>query len=177
MPLPLQPYRLAREVISGYHIAQINVGRFLYLWADGRNADFMNALDPVNAQADAAPVFVWRLMGDGNDATDLVPDEADPQLFVNMPVWTDVEALAAFVYRNFDHLVFMHRRKEWFEKIEVLQALWWVPIDHIPTVTEGLEWVALLRTEGAMSDAFTFRQTFAAPDGPPAAAPQLDECA
>ena len=162
--------------MSGYHLAQINVGRFLYERADPANSDFMTALDPVNAQADTAPGFVWRLVGDGNDATDLVPDESDPQLLVNMSVWTGVEALGAFVYRNADHLAFMRRRKEWFEKIEVFQALWWVPAGHIPSVAEGMDRVALLRANGPCADAFTFRETFAAPDGTPAV-PQLDECA
>lgn len=162
--------------MSGYHIAQINVGRFIYSRDDPANADFMNALDPVNAQADTAPGFVWRLVGDGNDATDLVPDASDPQLLVNMSVWSGVEALAAFVYRNSDHLAFMRRRKEWFEKIEVFQALWWVPVGHVPTVAEGMERVAMLRAEGPSPEAFTFRQTYAAPDGTPAT-PQLDECA
>ena len=162
--------------MSGYRLAQINVGRFLHLRDDPANADFMNALDPVNAQADTAPGFVWRLVGDGNDATDLVPDESDPQLLVNMSVWTDVQALADYVYRNSDHLVFMRRRKEWFEKIEIFMALWWVPAGHIPSVTEGMERVALLRANGPSADAFTFRETFAAPDGTPAIR-QLDECA
>jgi hypothetical protein len=162
--------------MSGYHLAQINVGRFIHLRDDPANADFMNALVPVNAQADAAPGFVWRLVGDGNDATDLVPDAADPQLLVNMSVWTDVEALAAFVYRNSDHLAFMRRRKEWFEKIEVFQALWWVPVGHIPTVAEGMERIVMLKQQGPTADAFTFRNTFAAPDGTPAH-PVLDECA
>lgn len=162
--------------MSGYHLAQINIGRFLYERGDMANADFMNALDPVNAQADVAPGFVWRLVGDGNDATDLVPDEGDPQLLVNMSVWRDVDSLGAFVYRNSDHLAFMRRRKEWFEKIEIYQALWWVPAGHIPSVAEGMERVALLRTQGPSAEAFTFSQPFAAPDGM-AAVPVLDECA
>ena len=162
--------------MSSYHLAQINVGRFLYNRDHPLNADFMNALDPVNAQADDASGFIWRLVGDGNDATDLVPDDSDPQLLVNMSVWRDVDTLGAFVYRNADHLAFMRRRKEWFEKIEIFQALWWVPAGHIPTVAEGMERVALLRERGPGADAFTFRQTFAAPDGTPAV-PILDECA
>jgi hypothetical protein len=162
--------------MSGYHLAQINVGRFLYARDDRANADFMAALDPVNAQADDAPGFVWRLVGDGNDATDLVPDASDPQLLVNMSVWRDVDTLGAFVYRNADHLAFMRRRKEWFEKIEIFMALWWVPAGHIPTVAEGMERVAILRAQGPRAEAFTFRKTFAAPDGTPAA-PLLDECA
>jgi Domain of unknown function (DUF3291) len=162
--------------MSGYHIAQINIGRFIHDRKDPANADFMNALDPVNAQADTARGFIWRLVGDGNDATDLVPDESDPQLLVNMSVWEDVETLGAFVYRNTDHLTFMRRRKEWFEKIEIFQALWWVLAGHIPSVTEGMERVAMLRANGPTNDAFTFRQTFPAPDGKPAS-PVLDECA
>lgn len=162
--------------MSGYHIAQINIARFVLPQDDAANADFMAGLDPVNAQAEAAPGFVWRLTGEGNDATDLMPDENDPQLIVNMSVWTDVEALAAFVYRNSDHLAFMRRRKEWFGKIEAFQALWWVPVGHIPRVAEGMERIALLQAKGPTAEAFTFRQTFAAPDGTPAI-PQLDECA
>jgi heme-degrading monooxygenase HmoA len=162
--------------MNGYHLAQINVGRFIHERGHPANADFMNGLDPVNAHADAAPGFIWRLIGDGNDATDLVPDESDPQLLVNMSVWRDVDALAAFVYRQSDHLAFMRRRKEWFEKIEVFQALWWVPAGHIPSVAEGMERLAILRANGPTAQAFTFRQPFAAPDGMPAH-PVLDECA
>ena len=41
--------------MNAYQLAQINVGRFRYLREDAANADFMAALDPVNAQADDAP--------------------------------------------------------------------------------------------------------------------------
>ena len=162
--------------MNAYQLAQINIGRFIHLRDDPANAGFMAALDPVNAQADTAPGFVWRLVGDGNDATDLVPDESDPQLLLNMSVWRDVDALASFVYRNSDHLAFMRRRKEWFEKIEIFQALWWVPAGHIPSVAEGMAKVAHLAEYGPTAKAFTFREPFAAPDGMPAM-PVLDECA
>ncbi|MGL5838841.1 MAG: DUF3291 domain-containing protein [Sphingorhabdus sp.] len=162
--------------MGDYHLAQINVGRFLNPREDEANAEFMAALDPVNAQADLAPGFVWRLIGDGNDATALVPDESDPNLLVNMSLWTDVEALAGFVYRNPDHLAVMRRRKLWFDKIEIFMALWWMPIGYIPSIEEGMQRLKLLRAQGPSPEAFTFHQTFAAPDGTPAV-PQLDECA
>ena len=162
--------------MTGYHLAQINVGRFIHLRDDPANADFMNALDSVNAIADATPGFVWRLVGDGNDATDLVPDASDPQLLVNMSVWTDLSALAGYVYRQPDHLAYMRRRKEWFEKIDVFMALWWVPVGHIPSVAQGMERLAELRANGPTAEAFTFRTAFDAPDGTPAV-PVLDECA
>ena len=149
--------------MNAYQLAQINVGRFIHLRDAPANAEFMAALDPVNAQADAAPGFIWRLVGDGNDATDLVPDESDPQLLLNMSVWRDVDALASFVYRNSDHLAFMRRRKEWFEKIEIFQALWWVPAGHIPMVEEGMAKIAALSANGPTESAFTFREPVAAP--------------
>jgi hypothetical protein len=162
--------------MANYHLAQINVARFTLPKDHPDNAGFMAALDPVNAQADFAPGFVWRLVGEGNDAIsiDAVPD--DPRLAVNMSVWTDLDSLAEFVYRQPDHLAFMRRRREWLEKMDIYMALWWVPAGHVPSVADGLAKVALLAEQGPNPEAFTFRQPFAAPDGTPAH-PQLDECA
>lgn len=162
--------------MSRYHIAQINIARFVKSKDHPDNAGFMNALDHVNAQADAAAGFVWRLVGEGNDAIsiDAIPD--DPRLAVNMSVWTDIEALAAFVYRNPDHLAIMRRRREWLEPMEIYQALWWVPAGHIPSVEEGMRAIEMLRSNGPTQHAFTFKRSFAAPDGTPAR-PVLDECA
>ncbi len=162
--------------MSGYHLAQINIARFVLPKDHPDNAGFMNALDPVNALADSSPGFVWRLTGEGNDAVniDAVPD--DPRLAVNMSVWADVEALGAYVYRNPEHLAIMRRRREWLEHMAVYQALWWVPVGHIPTVAEGLAKVTHIAEHGPTDEAFTFKQTFPAPDGTPAV-PQLDECA
>lgn len=150
--------------VSRWQLAQINVGRFIQPKDHPANADFMAALDGVNAEADRAPGFVWRLIGDGNDATDLVADASDPRLIVNMSVWTDLEALTAFVYRQPDHLGVMRRRREWFEKIDVFMALWWVPTGHQPNIAEGMARLAMLAARGPGPEAFTFRQPFPAPD-------------
>lgn len=161
--------------MSGFHIVQINIARFVKPKDHPDNAGFMDALDDVNALAEAAPGFVWRLVGDGNDAisVEVVPD--DPRLAVNMSLWTDVEALAAFVYRNPEHLAIMRRRREWLEHMAVYQALWWVPVGHIPTVAEGMAKVEHIAKHGPTAEAFTFKESFAAPDGTPAR-PILDEC-
>jgi Domain of unknown function (DUF3291) len=45
------------------HLAQINIGRLIAPVDDPRIAGFVSQLDPVNAIADAAPGFVWRLQG------------------------------------------------------------------------------------------------------------------
>ncbi|MEY3703821.1 MAG: hypothetical protein RLZZ561_1441 [Pseudomonadota bacterium] len=147
----------------GWHLAQINVARFRRPQADPANADFMNALDHVNAMADASPGFVWRLVGDGGDATDLVPDAGDPNLIVNMSVWTDLEALSDFVYRQPDHLAVMRRRRDWFDKMDAFMALWWVPAGHRPSILEGMTKIALLAERGPSAEAFTFHDPFPAP--------------
>jgi Domain of unknown function (DUF3291) len=162
--------------MSGFQLAQINIARFRAPVDHPNNANFMNALDAVNAFAEASDGFIWRLVGDGNNATDVEVDPDDSQLIVNMSVWRDVDALGAFVYRQPDHLGVMRRRKEWFDTIATYQVLWWVPIGHRPSVAEGLEKLALLAKMGPSADAFTFRVPFAAPDGMPAH-PILDECA
>jgi heme-degrading monooxygenase HmoA len=156
-------------------LAQVNVARFRAPVDDPVNAGFMNALDHVNALAEAAPGFIWRLKGEGNNATDLRPYD-DPHMAINMSVWEDVGSLAAFVYRNLDHRAVMRRRREWFEEMKVYMALWWVPAGTLPTVEEAKERLALLERLGPTPAAFTFRQPFPAPGGE-AVRPELDECA
>ena len=162
--------------MTGYHLAQINIGRLRAPVDDPMIADFKNALDVVNAIADAAPGFVWRLVGEGNNATDLRPDASDPMIALNMSVWTDPQALGAYVYRS-DHVAFMRRRAEWFEKLELYMALWWVPKGHVPTVEEGMGKIETLRRLGPTAAAFTFRDPFPAPDAAEPPPPVLDECA
>lgn len=161
--------------MAGYELAQINIARFRLPADHVANRDFMDALDHVNAIAEASDGFVWRLVGDGNDATDVAVTD-DPNVIANMSVWRDLDALAAFVYRQPDHLAIMKRRKEWFDHIGLYQVLWWLPAGHRPTVAEGMARLATLEAEGPGAEAFTFKRPFAAPDGTPAS-PVQDECA
>lgn len=158
-----------------WHLAQVNIARFRKPADDPANADFMAALDHVNALAEASPGFVWRLTGEGNNAVDLQPFD-DPNIAINMSVWESVDALAAFVYRNMDHRGVMRRRREWFEEMPVYMALWWVPAGARPTIAEAKARLALLEARGPSKEAFTFRRPFPAPSGD-AVAPVLDECA
>ncbi|WP_394763843.1 DUF3291 domain-containing protein [Phenylobacterium sp.] len=162
--------------MSGFHLAEINIGRLRAAVDDPLIADFVANLDRINALADGAPGFIWRLVGEGDNATDIQPDAGDPLMALNMSVWTDPQALGAFVYRS-DHIAIMRRRAEWFEKIELYMALWWVPIGHRPNVEEGWGKVQTLRRLGPTSEAFTFRHPFPAPDAEHAPPPVLDECA
>ena len=162
--------------MSQFHLAEINIGRLRAPVDDPLIADFVANLDAINALADGSPGFVWRLVGEGGNATDIQPDADDPLMALNMSLWTDPQALGAFVYRS-DHIAIMRRRAEWFEKIELYVALWWVPVGHRPSVEEGWGKVQTLRRLGPTADAFTFRHTFPAPDANEAPPPVLDECA
>jgi len=149
--------------VTGYHLAQLNIGRARGPVDSAVMAGFMALIEPVNALADAAPGFVWRLEdGDGPGATALRPCGRD--IMVNMSVWATFEALQDFVYRNGPHLDAMRRRREWFQKMaEQHLVLWWVPAGHLPGVEEALHRLDLLRSNGPGPLAFTFREPYGSP--------------
>ncbi|GAA3251169.1 DUF3291 domain-containing protein [Streptomyces lavendulae] len=137
------------------HLAQLNVATLRHPLDDPRIAPFVELIDPVNASADGAPGFVWRLTEDGEaDATGLRP--AGEDVIVTLSVWETREALWEFVYRS-GHLEAMRRRRDWFERhVEAHLVLWWVPAGHLPTIGEALERLADLRADGPSPHAFTF---------------------
>jgi hypothetical protein len=153
---------------AGWHLAQVNIGRLVAPEGDPRVQPFFDALDRVNALAEASPGFVWRLTGEGNNATDLRPTP-DPLLAVNMSVWTDADTLFAFVYRS-AHTPVMARRRDYFERFDgAFQALWWIPAGEIPTLSDAFSRLWMLDRYGPTSHAFTFKARFPAPglDGAP----------
>ena len=80
-----------------YHLAQINIARLIAPLDDPKLADFVAQLDPVNAGADHAPGFVWRLQSSSGNATDIAYSD-DPFVIVNMSVWESIEALHDYAY-------------------------------------------------------------------------------
>jgi hypothetical protein len=145
-----------------FHLAQINVARMLYPIEHPGMAAFVQALDPINALADAAPGFVWRLQDESGNATALNPFD-DPMLIVNMSVWASIEALFAFVYQT-GHTAIMRRRRAWFEKpTEAHMALWWIPAGTLPSAQDGKARLLHLRAHGPGAFAFSFKQRFAPP--------------
>jgi hypothetical protein len=146
-----------------YHLAQVNIAIPKEPLESELLRDFMEQLDPVNAAADAAPGFVWRLQTDDGDAT-AVRGFGDDRLIIKMSVWESVEALRAFAYEDQQHLPVLRRRREWFEHLgEAYMVLWWVEAGHIPTVAEAEERLTLLRAAGPSPDAFTFKNAFQPP--------------
>ena len=137
------------------HVAQVNTARLLAPLDSPALRDFVAGLEPINALADRSAGFVWRLQTEGGDATAIRPYD-DDRIMVNLSVWRSLPALWDFVYAS-RHLDVMRRRREWFERIEVYMALWWVPAGTLPSVEEAKERLERLRRDGPGPEAFTFR--------------------
>jgi heme-degrading monooxygenase HmoA len=147
-----------------YYLAQMNIGRLRAPVDSPEVAEFVALLDPINALADTAPGFVWRLQTEDGNAT-AVRILDDDTLIVNMSVWESLDALAAFVYES-HHRDVMRRRREWFNRMaESYLVLWWVEAGHIPAVAEAEERLLHLRRHGPTARAFTFKALYPAPDG------------
>ncbi|ADB37657.1 DUF3291 domain-containing protein [Spirosoma linguale] len=145
-------------------LAQLNISRML---APDINhpimADFVAQLDTINKLAEQSDGFIWRLTGEGNDATSLRPFD-DERIIVNMSVWASLEQLQTFVFKS-AHTPVMKDRRKWFEKPDqMMTVLWWIPTGHIPTVNEAKERLQLLNSNGPGPLAFTFRDVWPAPN-------------
>lgn len=135
------------------HLAELNVAKPLYPLDDARMAGFMDNLDRINALAERSPGFVWRMTGDGNDATDLRYGD-DPDTIYNLSVWESAEALEHFVW-NTVHAKIYNRKAEWFPQApEAHFVMWPVPPGHEPDLDEALARLADLRAHGSSPDAF-----------------------
>ena len=156
--------------MPAWHLAQLNIARLRAPLDSPLLADFVAALEPINALADGAPGFVWRFETDEGDATALRPYD-DDRILVNFSVWESPEALHDFVYRT-AHAAVMGRRNEWFSRMtDPFLVLWWVPAGHRPTIAEAIERLERLRARGPSPEAFTFRRLFPPPDGDVRATP------
>ena len=126
------------------HLAQINLAR----------------LEAVNVLTDESPGFVWRLQGEGGDATFFRPFRDD--MLVNMSVWESVRDLWPYAYESAQAKALV-RRKEWLEMPTAAHmALWRVPAGAAPTVAEGKPRIEHLRRHGPGPHAFTFKARFPA---------------
>lgn len=145
-----------------FHLAQLNIARARGTRHDPVMAGFYDNLDRINSLGEASPGFVWRLQDEAGDATSIQAFD-DPAMLVNLTVWEDVETLRAFAYHT-DHLEFVQRRHEWFERpAGPWMVLWWIPAGTIPTLEEAKERLAMLEREGPSPQAFTFGKSYPPP--------------
>lgn len=147
-----------------WELAQVNIALAREPLDAPLLAQFMAALAPVNARADRSPGFAWRMQTEDGDATAVRGFGDDPLLIINLTVWASLPALRDFVYGDREHLAVMRRRREWFERLEMHAALWWVPAGHHPSVSEAEERLKHLRVHGPSPRAFTFRHHYDRPD-------------
>ncbi len=158
-----------------FDLAQLNIGRLRAPTDSPIVAEFMEALDPINALADSSAGFVWRFQTAEGNATAERPFDDDTVL-VNFSTWESIDALADYVYRT-AHTEYLRRRREWFDRFDgAMVVLWWVPAGHRPTVAEAIERLAHLEAHGPTPYAFTFRHRYEPGHADPSPANELDVC-
>lgn len=144
------------------NLAQLNIAKAKYPLDAPEIKEFVDNLEPINQLAERSEGFVWRLKDDSGDATSMSVF-TDPNLIVNMSMWSSVDALKHFMFKT-HHKDFLSRKKQWFDDMaEHNYVLWWVPVDHIPSIEEAEEKLLHLRQYGETVQAFTFKKTFKAP--------------
>jgi hypothetical protein len=146
--------------MTDWHLAQLNIGRTVAPLEDEQLRGFVEQLEPINALADAAPGFVWRLQTEDGDATAL---RFGDDFIVNMSTWLSIEELGDFVYRS-AHVDVMRQRRKWFVSMrEAVTCLWWVPAGTVPTIAQAEQRLAALAATGPTEFSFTFRDPFPTP--------------
>lgn len=163
---------------SAFQLAEVNIARLRAPLDSEELAGFVAALDPVNASADQAPGFIWRLQTEEGNSSSVRAFEWDVKnsagVIINLSVWASVEELTEWVYGPL-HREVLRQRRSWFERAdEMTLAMWWVSNGHQPTTSEAEERVLHLRTHGPSAKAFTLRETFGPPDESGTSFPRSD---
>ncbi|MBI1352020.1 MAG: DUF3291 domain-containing protein [Actinomycetales bacterium] len=138
-------------------LAQLNIARMRYDLEDPRMGSFVEQLADVNAAAEAADGFLWRLRDEGAGSTSYRMF-GDLRMIVNLSVWRDLAALRAFVIGQSQHRQALQDRSRWFERAtEPMTVCWFVDDGHEPTLEEAEAMLVRLREEGEQEDLFPFR--------------------
>jgi heme-degrading monooxygenase HmoA len=144
------------------HLAQVNIARSAAPLESEQMRSFVERIEEINALADRAAGFVWRLPSATTGDAYLRPYDDDRILF-NLSVWESAEHLKDYVYKS-AHAELLRKRREWFEHFTgAMLALWWIPVGHVPSVDEAKKRLAHLEELGPTPFAFTFK-TMQAPD-------------
>lgn len=156
---------------TSWHLAELNLGVFRDSLESPTMSEFAGGLDRINALADEAPGFVWRLTDvDGGPSSNIaIPGDNDPLLASNLSVWEDYESLRNYMYRT-DHVSYLRRRSEWFEhRSEAMTVAWWIPAGQLPTLEDALRRLQLLRDHGPSDEGWPLTQPRPAPSLDPTA--------
>lgn len=143
-------------------LAQLNIADAKFETDADQMVGFTGRIDAINALADRADGFVWRMVDDGPEdgALTLRMEGHGPMTLVNMSVWTDIESLFHFVYKT-AHTKVMQGKGKWFSPIpRQHMVLWWIEDGHIPNLDEAKAKLDLIRSNGSSSEAFSFALPF-----------------
>lgn len=145
-----------------FHLAQANIARMRFPIDHPAMESFRVQLAPINALADGAPGFVWRLQTAEGDSTAIRAFD-DPLILFNMSVWESADALYDYTYKS-GHIALLRGRGEWFERSAGPSlVMWWVPAGTLPTIEDAKKKFDQLAVNGPTADAFTFTLQFPPP--------------
>ena len=148
-----------------HHLAQYNVGRVHVPLEHPDLAEFIAALEPINAIAESSPGFVWRLKDEDGQSSSYVrvPGVEDPLFIINYSIWEDLDSLKHFIHKS-GHMAYLRRRREWFEPNQLATSVaWWVPLGEIPSVGEAHSRLLHLREGGPSEKAWPLTRPWPAP--------------
>ncbi len=145
-----------------HNLAQVNIAKRLAPMDDPIMQDFVNNLDKINAIADSADGFVWRMQDEDKELGAKVFE--DDTLLINMSVWKNLESLFEYTY-NSGHIEVFKRKKEWFSKMKMMHmAFWYIPKSYEPTFQDAKDRLDYLNKHGDTPYAFSFKSKFTAKD-------------
>ncbi len=145
-----------------YHLAQVNIAKRLAPMDDPIMQDFINNVERINAIADEAEGFIWRMQDEDKDLG--VEIFKDDTLLVNISVWENLESLFNYTYKS-GHIEVFKRKKEWFSKMKMVHmAFWYIPEGYEPTFQDAKQRLDYLNKYGDTPYAFSFKSKFSAKD-------------
>lgn len=151
--------------MSQFQLAEYNIGRLVHPLDNTESAEFLAALEPINALAEATPGFVWRLKDDDGHSSSFVagPDADDPLLIVNYSIWADLESLQHFIYKS-GHGSYMRRRREWFvPSTQASTVCWWISANTTPELSDAHARLIHLRDHGPSETGWPLNKPIPAP--------------
>jgi hypothetical protein len=143
-------------------LAQLNIAEARFETDAPEMSEFTGRIDAINALADRAPGFVWRLTDEGPEdgALSLRMEGLGASTLVNMSVWENIESLFHFVYKT-AHTKVMREERPTFNRIPTEHmVLWWIKDGHIPTLSEAEAKLNMIRANGSTPAAFSFAVPF-----------------
>lgn len=127
-----------------HQLAQLNVARLVAPLDDPAVADYVAALEPMNALAEHAPGFVWRWIRGQDQGENPFGDD----MLVNLSVWESLAAMRSYVYSG-AHAGIMRRRRDWMLPHDgPYQVCWWVEAGDRPSLVEAAARLRRLAEEG-----------------------------